>query len=328
MKKIFPILFIGLLSMLFAEVFSGASQMWFFNGWALLVTFPLYLAHILFFLGLALKTKKTSLSQLYLFGVLFGLYEAWITKVLWQGYMGSTPSMGTFLGIATNEFAAVTLFWHPIMSFILPILVFEITTGKYLKGHEAVLEKTKKKSWLIVLFLILVMPSIANGNKFNIVSANAALIGTLLLVWAVYLLARKSDVLSLQLEKKGWRFLIFYLIALYAVTFFVLLPERIPTTIMPYISILVVYAVVILAVVKSSQNKLELNNISKTKYSLKDLLKFMLWVILIVNLSCIFQQVFYSIFIVGYFSLSLIGIIIFVVVLFKGKFLLSSPRTK
>ncbi|MCK4432956.1 MAG: hypothetical protein KAV48_03390, partial [Methanomicrobia archaeon] len=78
MRKLFPILLIGCLSMLFAEVFSGASQTWFINGWGILVTFPLYLGHVLFFLWIALKSKRTTLSQLYLFGVIFALYESWI----------------------------------------------------------------------------------------------------------------------------------------------------------------------------------------------------------------------------------------------------------
>jgi len=69
MRKLAPVLLIGTLSMLFAEVFSGASQMWYVSGWGLLITFPLYSAHLLFFLNIAMKLRKTSLSQLYLFGV-------------------------------------------------------------------------------------------------------------------------------------------------------------------------------------------------------------------------------------------------------------------
>ncbi|MEX0567729.1 MAG: hypothetical protein Q6363_001025, partial [Candidatus Njordarchaeota archaeon] len=68
-------LFAGVFSMMYAEVFAGASLLWFFDLWALLVTFPLYFAHLLFFWTLAYKTNRTSFSSLYLFGVLFGMYE-------------------------------------------------------------------------------------------------------------------------------------------------------------------------------------------------------------------------------------------------------------
>ena len=104
MKKLYSILLLGTLSMFFGEVFAGSSQTWFVHGWSLLVTFPLYLSHTLFFLILSFRFGKTSLRQLYFFGVLFGLYEAFITKVLWAGYMGETgPNMGTILGVGVSD---------------------------------------------------------------------------------------------------------------------------------------------------------------------------------------------------------------------------------
>ena len=189
MNKLPSILLIGSLSMLFAEVFSGASQTWFINGWAILITFPLYLGHVLFFLGIALKSKRTSLFQLYLFGVIFALYEAWITKVLWAGYMDSAgPGFGTLFGISVAEFLVLVFFWHPIMSFVLPILVFEILTKKVLYGHESILRKSTKKTTLVSLFLILISTFIANGNGFDLISSNASLIGTFLIILGLFYL--------------------------------------------------------------------------------------------------------------------------------------------
>lgn len=113
--------------MLFAEIFSGASQLWFINPFGVLYTYPLYMLHTVFFLSIAIKYQKTSIRQLYFFGILFGLYEAVITKVLWQGYMHeSGPALGTFLGVAVIEFPILTFFWHPIFSFILPELTYQI----------------------------------------------------------------------------------------------------------------------------------------------------------------------------------------------------------
>ena len=123
------ILLIGCLSMFFAEVFAGSSQIWLIDPWSLLVTFPLYLFHLLFFFNLATRTNRTSVPQLYLWGVMFALYEAWITKVLWSGYPGSDgPIFGLVGGIAILEFIVLVFFWHPILAFVLPILVFELLT--------------------------------------------------------------------------------------------------------------------------------------------------------------------------------------------------------
>jgi len=122
MKKLWSILLLGALSMLFAEVFSGASTLWFLDAWGLLLTYPLYLAHAIFLLNVAFLWKKTSPRQLYFFGMLFGLYEALITKVLWFGYPNSTGPMVSYVfGIAWGEFLTLVLFYHPIMSFVVPI---------------------------------------------------------------------------------------------------------------------------------------------------------------------------------------------------------------
>src|SRR4030043_1561757 len=119
MKKLWSVLLLGALSMLFAERFSGASTLWFLDPWGLLLAFPLYLGHSIFLLNVAFLWKKTSPRQLYFFGMLFGLYEALITKVLWFGYPASTgPMVGYFFGVAGGEFLTLVLFWHPVMSFV------------------------------------------------------------------------------------------------------------------------------------------------------------------------------------------------------------------
>jgi hypothetical protein len=110
--RLISFLLIGTLSMFFAEIFSGASatRLWFIDPWSLIVTWPLYFAHTLFFLNLAFRTKRTSMHQLYLWGMLFALYESWITKVLWAGYIGQDPILGTIGGIAILEFSTLVFF--------------------------------------------------------------------------------------------------------------------------------------------------------------------------------------------------------------------------
>jgi len=86
---VFPRLLIGLIVLICAEVFSGASLgvgLW--NPWTLIVTFWLYFAHFFLSTTLAVWTGRTSIWALYLWGVLFGLNESWITKVIWYGYSG------------------------------------------------------------------------------------------------------------------------------------------------------------------------------------------------------------------------------------------------
>jgi len=318
MRKLPPILLIGSLSMLFAEIFSGASQAWFISGWGLLLTFPLYLSHVLFFLWIALKFKKMSLPQLYLLGVIFGLYESWITKVLWSGYFDSNgPRLGTILGIGISEFPILVLFWHPIMSFITPVLVFELLAKKIHISHASILTKTTKKTFLISLFLILISTFIANGNKFGIISSNISILGSLLIIIFFYYLSRKTDLKIFEFGIRGFIVLSLYLALLYVVTFLFLLPERIPNTFMPYISIIVFYLIAMILFIKTKTTDIELISADENKYSIRDFSLFAILTIIGTNVASVFSEISLVVLTVTYFTLQFVGIIIFAWVIYK-----------
>jgi len=323
MYKISPILLIGTLSMFFAEVFSGASQTWFINGWGILVTFPLYLAHLLFFLAIAMRTKRTSLSQLYLFGVMFALYEAWITKVLWAGYMDTEgPSLGTFLGLGVAEFPVLVFFWHPVMSFIVPILVFEMLTGKILVQHSEILKRSGRKTIVITLLLILLSSFIANGNGFDPASAIVSVAGSLLIIAILYRLSKGTDITQLVPGKMGFRVLCLYLLVLYIVTFIFLLPERIPATILPYLSIICFYVIAIALLSRSEKGTLQLVQLEDKDYSPRNFVMFIPVLILAVIIACLVPNISTNVLMLTYFSLIITGTVMFLIVarnIFKQK---------
>jgi len=250
------ILLAGSLSVLCAEVFSGASVLWFINpaSWAFM--FPLYLAHLLLFFNLAVLFRRTSLSSLYLWGVLFGMYESWITKVTWAGYMGQQPQWGTVLGFAPAEFLIIVLFWHPVMSFIVPIFLFEtLTISKdpscpVLAGHAAFLQRSRRSIALLILLALIGAAFLAFNAKFDTGSALVTLAGTAAIIAVLwYGITRWNDnpvsLFSLTLSRRGFSVLLIYCILLYVLSFFLLLPERIawPLTIL---LTLLFYAIVIL----------------------------------------------------------------------------------
>ncbi|MFX0071539.1 MAG: hypothetical protein ACFFAO_10660 [Candidatus Hermodarchaeota archaeon] len=253
------ILLIGCLSMFLAEVFAGSSQIWFIDGWSLIVTFPLYLAHLLFFLNLSIKTKKTSIPQLYLWGVLFALYESWITKVLWFGYPGAGgPAIALVGGIAILEFFTLVFFWHPILAFVMPILIFESFTlsqesslkveQRVFPSHLPYIKKDNKRFLYFCIFLIIIGSTFLSFNSgYNILVVIIAFIGTISLIFVFYYVIKTRNpnsfsIYSLKLGKKGFFIITFYLIALYVITFMFLLPERIPNTILPILIIIGFYA--------------------------------------------------------------------------------------
>jgi hypothetical protein len=117
----------GLVVLICAEVFSGASLgagLW--NPFTVIVTYPLYFLHFFVCTTLAARTGRTSLGALYLWGVLFGLYESWITKVLWAGYEGNRVFVIGSVGPYGLSELTMVLLYHPVASFILPLTVMTV----------------------------------------------------------------------------------------------------------------------------------------------------------------------------------------------------------
>lgn len=106
------------ISVFFAEIISGSSAFAFFDAWGLLVILPLYGLHLLVLANFVYKRARPTWPALFFAGALFGLYEAYITKVLWL------PPWDLRLPFAGVDLLAITtlvLWWHPFMSFILPL---------------------------------------------------------------------------------------------------------------------------------------------------------------------------------------------------------------
>ena len=63
--------------------------------------------------------------SVYLPGVLFGLYEAYITKVLWDPTWSKAAWHWQAGGLYLAQTAILVLFWHPVFAFILPLTLTE-----------------------------------------------------------------------------------------------------------------------------------------------------------------------------------------------------------
>jgi hypothetical protein len=79
---------LGVLSTFFAEVISGNEPIVFFQSFGWTGVFPIYALHTLLLVYLAFKllpvTGWISIRTIYLISTLFGMYEAYMTKVLWN----------------------------------------------------------------------------------------------------------------------------------------------------------------------------------------------------------------------------------------------------
>jgi len=308
--KLVLYLLIGTLSVYFTEVFAGSSPLWFMDAWGILMIFPLYFMHLIFFLNIAIRIKRTSVSHLYLFGIIFGLYESWITKVLWTGYPGAgAPIMGTFCGIAILEFSVLVFFWHPIFAFVLPILVFEVFAltngsgrGRILSSHLSALKK-KQRLFAFLTFAILLGAGFLSINTgHNVIITDLAILGNLSIILLLYKIARrKPDVFSissLQLGKKGFTIVAIYLLLLYVLSFLFLVPNKIPTSPLPVFIIIGFYAFIAFLIKMSppvhETTNIEVNAAGGT-FSVKLFFAFCLLHLLLTTIFCVVPQIGLSI---------------------------------
>jgi len=234
---VFARLQVGLVVLICAEVFSGASlQVGLWHPWTLLMTYWLYFAHFFFFTTLAVRTGRTSFWSLYLWGVLFGLYESWITKVIWYGYSGNGKfAMGSIGPYGLSEMSMVLIF-HPIMSFIIPLAVTCLL-------HPPLRRLFPELAWLtgkskgartaqgyIILSFAPVM-AMNSGGPLNL-AANLAVAITVLVLFsrlAKSALSSNDGRAIVAFGRSGFVGLCFYLLGLYEFTYAFIKPEGLPS---------------------------------------------------------------------------------------------------
>ena len=133
--NIFFWIVLGFLSTFFAETFSGSSPDFLFKTFGYFGIIPIYLLHSVLLAALVMQRDKPySLRTFYLASLLFGMYEAYITKVLWSPPWN--PGSLRFSGIALAETTLLVFFWHSVFSFLLPLFWIEslAVPGPHLPG--------------------------------------------------------------------------------------------------------------------------------------------------------------------------------------------------
>jgi hypothetical protein len=311
MRKALSILLLGVLSMLFAEVFSGASTLWFLTAWGLLLTLPLYLGHALFFFNVAVRTNRTSPRQLYFFGMMFGLYEALITKVLFTGYPGSTgPMVGSFFGVAWGEFLTLVLFWHPVMSFLVPIFAYEVLSGDVIPGHERFVQKNRKTLAAVAVLIVAGAVFQSNGAKYNVLWSLGSIAGTLLIIVLLHYFSPGKTRQDLVLGKRGMAVVAMYLVVLYGATTAFIFPERLPRTMLPYALIILWYllAIGLLYIDRFTPKQ---GGIQPSIFSARDLSVFVVLLLGATVLFSLVSPVSYAILLVFFVSLMGAGVVLF-----------------
>ena len=262
-KLLFWVL-LGSLSVILAEVVSFSSPFAFFNAWGILVVFPLYTLHTLVLAFLIFRRKQISLPILFLAGMLFGLYEAYITKVLWNPTWGDAHIM--LGGVAVVQTAVLVLFWHPFMAFILPVILaenlFTCSNETFLAlpaKIQSILRSRRGKIASLAAFAIycgIYQGTNAPSPGTALLSglSAAAVFGGLALWWSVIQLRHAFTLRQLLPAGKEAAVLAGLLGLLYLLSGIFTRPEAMPHTIGPHLTIWALYALAILLLLANLKN--------------------------------------------------------------------------
>ncbi|MHA1299982.1 MAG: hypothetical protein ACTSO9_11230 [Candidatus Helarchaeota archaeon] len=236
--KFFFWIILGFSSVFFAEVVSGSDMIPFFWFWGLCVVVPLYTLHILVLSHIVFKHGKPNIYTLFLSGMLFGMYEAYITKVLWSPFWNENAfKVG---GIAIFEFFLLVFWWHAFFAFIIPLFISEnlLTSSREIQNRQPErvqnLFNTKRKTYAIIIIFAIWCGGLQSINSLNpfysILSglSTTTVIGILVLVWRKKTNGRDYTIYELVPNQKEFYVLFSLLIIYYIITGIYLRPEAFP----------------------------------------------------------------------------------------------------
>lgn len=238
---------LGFLSVFFAEVLVPSSIFPFFNAFSLIFTVPLYLLHFIILASLVYRFGKPTFPVLFGAGFIFGLYEAYATKVLWVPTW-EVGSWDLFFGIHWSLVLVVVGFWHAFLSFIAPLLIadtFLVKGGGAFKKMPFFFQKTiKSPYWLFCVILLFgVLSTSVITNPVHLLSP---LSSGLVVLCSLYLWRGnfgKYEMKDLLPQGLSFYMSLVPLLLLYVFAFFFIRAEFMPEALTPHLTILFLYSI-------------------------------------------------------------------------------------
>jgi len=239
-----------MISVVCVEVPAGSTMFPFFTLWGMLVVLPLYLLHSVFLTGLIFRCGRPTFWTLYSAGILYGMYEAYITKVLWTSFRPEGPFV-TVGGIALFETILLVLWLHPMLAFVVPMFLTELLVTNSSEIAQGLPERVRgslqrhPKRWIGLLMAMLGFMQFVNSpsvlSSFLSGTGNSLVLGLALLWW------RNSGGTAYSLREllpgpKGMRIYGFVLAAWYLFWGVAIKPESIPEVFPGQLTVWLIYA--------------------------------------------------------------------------------------
>jgi hypothetical protein len=250
---------VGMISVVFVEVPAGSTMFPFWTVWSLLVVLPLYLLHSVFLAGVVFRFGRPGFWPLFAAGMLYGMYEAYITKVLWTSFRPEGPFL-TVTGVAFFETILLVFFLHPLLAFVVPLLFTEllctssseVTEGLPRRVQQAIRRHPARWIGALMAFLgfmqFINSPSVAKSLLSG--AGNSLILGLAVFWW------RRSGGATYSLREllpgaNGMKILGLALFIWYVFWGVAIKPKSIPSVLNGQLTVWVLYVVLILVFLAS-----------------------------------------------------------------------------
>ena len=246
--RLFFWFFLATLSMVLPEVMTlndpipWATPM----GWEL--GYPIYGLHIIALAGLMYHKPIGGMAALLAFGGLFGLYEGYMIKQLWNPTWGVEQAWDTIGGVQPMHTLMLVFWLHPLMAYILPLFLTErlmVKPGRLTHRFKYILQSKSGTRFLLAGTAIYCGLSIgsklSSESEMVIPLTSVAVLSGLGLFWRFVLRGGRFRLEELLPQGKTlvavWVMLIFSYLY-YGST---LRREALPTALLPHLLVWLIY---------------------------------------------------------------------------------------
>jgi len=228
-------LILGAFSVFFAEVLSVSDPFVYFHIFGLFGIYTHYTLHVLVLAPLAVRLgRQVRFGALFTAGAIFGLYEAYMTKVLWSPPW--EPDAFRIGGVAVVSSLMLVLFWHPFFSFLLPLFIADhllVDSDCLQSSLSARMQHLVNKPWFVPLAAILA--GVLHGSRLNnpvngflSAASTSCVILVLLFLWDLGTGAQQFELAELLPRGKVWWVCLGLLLAYYGAFGFTLNVDKLP----------------------------------------------------------------------------------------------------
>ena len=248
--RIFFAFLLSTLSMALPEVITMNDPIPWIHPMTYVLGYPVYGLHILVLGGLMYKYGKIGIVTIMSYGGLFGLYEGYLIKQLWNPNWGTelTAQIG---GVRVIHTLMLVFFVHPVLAFLVPLVIAALFLTRpgplsralpFLRSRIGVFASVIGLAVWLGLIIGANLTNHGGRAAFAAPVILIAVVGTLAAIWLWIFKGKRFGISALMPQGKGLWILAALLLLLYLVFSRMLRPEAMPTEWLPHLIVVGIYA--------------------------------------------------------------------------------------